>query len=168
MEKDNKNAWIGPAFGVLRDGIEIYRKQLESNSKENEQKRQQARKERERMREKERKDRELEAKKQKINDELRAIRWEAERQAIRERQERERQERIREEMEEEEKLREKELKPWTDAREQLRKGDIQEIGKRLGLRPTTLSKAFGKNNTGSRNDHRVLQEALKIIREREK
>jgi hypothetical protein len=59
------------------------------------------------------------------------------------------------------------LAPWREAREKLRRGDIQEIGKRLGLKATTLSKAFGDGNTGSRNDWRILEEANRIIEARE-
>jgi exonuclease VII large subunit len=59
------------------------------------------------------------------------------------------------------------LAPWREAREKLRRGDIQEIGRRLGVKATTLSKAFGEGNTGSRNDYRILEEAKKLIEQRE-
>ena len=60
------------------------------------------------------------------------------------------------------------LAPWRKAREKLRRGDLQEIGRRLGVKATTLSKAFGEGNTGSRNDYRILEEAKKLIEQREK
>ena len=160
-QKEDKMWWVRPLLEGLSNNI---RKENERIAK--------VKQERAEARRKQREEWEAGAEQRKIDFEAKV---EQRKREIKLELEREKEQRIMEQRKEEQrKINERKearrvyLAPWREAREKLRRGDLQEIGRRLGVKATTLSKAFGEGNTGSRNDYRILEEAKKLIEQREK